>query len=192
MAKTSAEFEKEFMDSIKEHTGNTLPEWITILSQSGLSKQMEIIHWLKEKHHMNHMQASLLAGLFLNNGNPVYQNEASLLENQFAKCEAMRPLYNEVVEKILKSYPDAQLITKKTYLSITEVREFAAINIKPKEIRLGVDLGEVAFTPELQKSKLTGPMPRISHMITLTKATDLDKTVLSYIQDSYNRSHSKK
>jgi hypothetical protein len=192
MAKTSAEFEKEFMDSIKDQTGKTLPDWLAMLNKSGLSKQMEITNFLKEKHKMNHMQASLLAGLFLNNGKPVYQNELSLLDNQFAKCEDMRPIYNEVAEKILKWYPDAQLIIKKTYLSFTTVREFAAINVKPKEIRLGVDLGDMPFTADLQKSKLSGPMPRISHMITLTKATDLDKKVLRYIQESYNRSHTKK
>ena len=192
MAKTSAEFEKDFMDSIKDQTGKSLAEWIGVLNKSGLAKQMEVTNLLKENHEMNHMQASLLAGLFLNNGKPVYQNETSLLDNQFAKCEEMRPLYNEIAEKILKIFPDAQLIVKKTYLSFTAVREFAAINIKPKEIRLGVDLGDTPFTADLQKSKLTGPMPRISHMITINKAYDLDTKVLNYIQDSYNRSHTKK
>lgn len=81
--------------------------------KSGLSKQMEITNWLKTEHKLNHLQASLLAGLYLNNGKPVYQNEASLLDNQFAKCEEMRLLFDAISERILKQFPDTQVIPKK-------------------------------------------------------------------------------
>lgn len=191
MAKTSGEFEQEFIQTAKEKTGKTLEQWLPVVKKSGLSKQMEITNWLKAEHKMNHLQASLLAGLYLNNGKPVYQNETSLLDNQFAKCEEMRPLFNAISDKILKEFSDTQLIPKKTYVSFTATREFAAINIKSKEIRLGADLGDVAFTETLQKSKLSGPMPRISHMIVLTDINQFDKKVFEYLQLSYNRSHKK-
>ena len=191
MAKTSGEFEHEFIQTAKEKTGKTLEQWLPVVKKSGLLKQMEIINWLKAEHKLNHLQASLLAGLYLNNGQPVYQDETSLLHNLFTRCEEMRPLYSAVSEKILKAFPDAQLIAKKTYLSYTAVREFAAINIKPKEIRLGIDLGDMPFTETLQKSKLTGPMPRISHMVIVTDINQFDKKVHDYLQLSYNRSHKK-
>jgi len=191
MAKTSGEFEQEFIQTAKEKTGKTLEQWLPVVKKSGFSKQMEITNWLKAEHKLNHLQASLLAGLYLNNGKPVYQNESSLLDNQFAKCEEMRPLYNAVSERILKEFPDTQLIPKKTYLSFTATREFAAINIKPKELRLGIDLGDSAFAETLQKSKLSGPMPRISHMVIITDINQFDKKVHEYLQLSYNRSHKK-
>ncbi len=117
MAKTSGEFEQEFIQTAKEKTGKTLEQWLPVVKASGLTKQMEITNWLKTEHKLNHLQASLLAGLYLNNGKPVYQNESNLLDNQFVKCEAMRPLYDAVSEKILSLFPDTQLIPKKTYLS---------------------------------------------------------------------------
>ena len=191
MAKTSGEFEQEFIQTAKDKTGKTLEQWLPVVKKSGLSKQMEITNWLKAEHKMNHLQASLLAGLYLNNGKPVYQNETSLLDNQFTKCEEMRPLFNAISDKILNEFSGTQLIPKKTYLSFTATREFAAMNIKPKEIRLGIDLGDIAFTETLQKSKLSGPMPRISHMIVLTDIKQFDKKVVEYLQLSYNRSHKK-
>ena len=189
MIKTSAELEQEFMQTAAEKTGKSLDQWLPVIKSSGLSKQMEILNWLKADHQLNHLQASLLAGLYLNDGQPVYQNENALLENQFVKCEAMRPVFESISEKILNHFPDTVLITKKTYLSYTANREFAAINIKPKEIRLGVDLGSEPFTETLQKSKLTGAMPRISHMITITNSSELDEKVIAYLQQSYDRSH---
>src|SRR5688572_7380749 len=161
MAKTSGEFEQEFIQTAKEKTGKSLEDWLSVVKASTLSKQMEIVNWLKSVHNLNHMQAGFVAGIYLNNGKPVYANEDNLLENQFVKCEAMRPLFDAISEKILKDFSGTQLIPKKTYLSFTDIREFAAINVRPKEIRLGIDLGDESFTESLQKSKLTGPMPRI-------------------------------
>ncbi len=191
MAKTSGEFEKEFIQTAKEKTGKSLEEWLSIVKTFKLSKKMEILNWLKTKHQLNHMQAGFVAGIYLNNGKTVYSNEDNLLENQFAKCEEMRSLFNSVSEKILKDFAGTQLIPKKTYLSFTNVREFAAINIKPKEIRLGIDLGDEPFTENLQKTKLTGPMPRISHMIVLTDVKQFNLQILNYLKKSYDRSHKK-
>lgn len=191
MAKTSGEFEQEFIQTAKEKTGRSLEEWLPVVKKSGLSKQMEITNWLKSEQQLNHLQASLLAGLYLNNGKPVYQNESGLLENQFAKCADMRPLYDLVSAQILKAFSDAQIIPKKTYISFTATREFAAVNIKPKEIRLGMDLGDMPFTDSLLPSKLSGPMPRISHMLVLTDGKQFDKKLLSMLQASYNRTHKK-
>ena len=191
MIKTSAELEQDFIQTAAEKTGKSLEQWLPLIKSSGLSKQMEILNWLKADHQLNHLQASLLAGLFLNDGQPVYQNEAALLENQFVKCEAMRPVFERISEKILGHFPDTVLIPKKTYLSYTANREFAAINIKSKEIRLGIDLGSEPFTEVLQKSKLTGAMPRISHMLIITDSNDLDEKTMAYLQQSYNRSHKK-
>lgn len=191
MIKTSAELEQEFMQTAQEKTGKSVEQWLAIIKSSGLSKPMEILNWLKTEHSLNHLQANFLSGLYLNNGQPVYQNEAALLENQFVKCEAMRPVFEEVSDKILTLFPDTILIPKKTYLSYTANREFAAINIKPKEIRLGVDLGSEPFTETLQKSKLVGAMPRISHMLTIIDSSQLDEIVVAYLRQSYDRSHKK-
>jgi predicted transport protein len=191
MIKTSAEFEQEFMQTALEKTGKSVEQWFPVIKSSGFSKQMDILNWLKADHQFNHLQASLLAGLYLNNGQPVYQNEVALLDSQFAKCEAMRPVFEVISDKILSFFPDTILITKKTYLSYTANREFAAINIKPKEIRLGIDLGSEPFTETLQKSKLVGAMPRISHMLTIIDSNDLDESMIAYLQQSYDRSHKK-
>lgn len=191
MAKTPGEFEQEFIHSAQEKTGKNLEEWMNVIKPTGYSKQMEILNWLKTEHGLNHMQAGFLANIFLNNGKVVYQNEGNLLENQFSKAEGMRPLFDSVSQTILSQFPDTQLIPKKTYISFTAQREFAAINIKPKEIRLGLDLGNEPFNDIAQKSKLSGPMPRISHMVVLTDISQLDQRILDYLDQSYNRSNKK-
>ena len=189
MAKTSGELELEFIQSIKEKTGKSLSEWQSIIGHATLLKQNEILDYLKKNFGLNHLQAQLIAGIYLNNGQPVYTDENNLLENQFLKCQDMRSLFEQIKGFILNHFEDTQLIAKKTYISFTAKREFAALNIKPKEIRLGLDLGDEPFADELQKSKLTGPMPRISHMFVITHSSQVNESIMKYLKISYNKTN---
>ena len=187
--KTSGEIEKEFIDNLKTQSGKSLTEWMKHVGASGITKRNEIIKWLKEQNGFGHMNASLLAGIYLNNGKPVYGSTDDLLDNQFAKAAEMRALYESFIAFAKKHFPNSSALPKKTYVSILEKREFAAINIKPKELRIGFDLGDRAFDERVGKSKLSGPMPRISHMLVLTDKSQLNADLVALLKASYQRSH---
>ena len=191
MAKTSGELEKEFIDSAKEKTGNSITEWLKIVKNSGIEKRNDILEWLKKGHGLNHMQAQFIIGMYGNNGQPVYVDENILLENKVTKCADVRPFLDTISAKILSHFPGTKLIPKKTYLSFTAVKEFVAINVKPGEIRLGMDLGERPFDDTIQKVKMTGPMPRISHMAIIKDEKDFDNIVFDLIKISFDRNHKK-
>jgi len=187
--KTSGEIEKEFIDNLKTSTGKSVPEWMKQLSSSGITKRNDLIKWLKERAGFGHMNASLLAGIYLNNGKPVYGSTEELLDNQFAKAADMRPLYESFIAFVQKHFGRSSVLPKKTYVSILEKREFGAINIKPKELRIGFDLGDRPFDDTVSKSKLSGPMPRISHMLVLTDNSQLNADLVELLKASYQRSH---
>ncbi len=187
--KTSGEYEKEFIDGVKSLTGKDLNAWLEIVENFPSQKRNEVIAWLKSDHKFNHMQASLLAGIHANGGKPVYQSADDLLENQFGKAAEMRPLYDDLIGFIKKNFPTATILPKKTYVSIVDSREFGAINIKSKELRMGVDLGDRPFDEKVEKAKLTGPMPRISHMIVISDPSQIDNSVGDLLKQSHARCH---
>ncbi len=187
--KTSGEFEKEFMDGLESSTGKNLAAWMKTLDGFGTKKRPEVIAKLKSDHGFGHMQAAMLAGIHANGGKPVYQSTDNLLDAQFAKAAEMKPLYETFLEFVQKHFPNSTVLPKKTYVSILENREFAAVNIKPKELRVGLDLGERPFDSKIEKAKLTGPMPRISHMFVLTDAKQLDAGIVQALKDSHARCH---
>lgn len=188
-AKTSGEIEKEFIENLKSSTGKPLSDWMKILGACSGTRRNDLVKWLKENQGFGHMNATLLAGIYLNDGKPVYGSTDDLLDNQFAKAEAMRSLYESVIAFVEKHFPNSTVLPKKTYVSILDKREFAAINIKQKELRVGFDLGDRAFDEAVTKSKLTGPMPRISHMIVVTNATELNNDLVELLKLSYQRCH---
>ena len=187
--KTSGEFEKEFLDGLFSETGKDLNVWMKIIDGFGTKKRNEVIARLKSDHGFGHMNASLLAGIHSNGGKPVYQSTDDLLQNQFAKASDMRPLYEAFIAFVRTNFPDSTVLPKKTYVSILENREFAAVNIKPKELRIGFDLGDRPFDDTIGKAKLTGPMPRISHMFVLTDVKQLDAKIVDALRQSHGRCH---
>ena len=187
--KTSGEFEKEFIDGLKAATGNDLTTWLKTIDSFGSKKRNDVIAWLKTDHGFGHMNASLLAGIHANGGKPVYASTDDLLEAQFAKAADMKPLFDAFIAFAAKHFPAATVLPKKTYVSILENREFAAVNIKAKELRVGLDLGDRAFEGRVEKAKLTGPMPRISHMFVLSDAAQLDDEIVALLRESHSRCH---
>ena len=187
--KTSGEFEKEFMDGLRASTGSDLAAWMNTIDGYSSRKRNEVIAWLKSEHGFGHMNASLLAGIHANGGKPVYQSTDDLLDAQFAKAADMKPLYETFLAFVSKHFPNSSVLPKKTYISILDNREFAAINIKPKELRIGLDLGDRPFDQKFGKAKLSGPMPRISHMFVLTDASQLDSAIVEALKESYSRCH---
>ncbi|MGD9561753.1 MAG: DUF5655 domain-containing protein [Pyrinomonadaceae bacterium] len=187
--KTSGEFEKEFIDGLAATTGKDLTAWLKAIDGFDSSKRNEVIAWLKSEHGFGHMNASLLAGIHANGGKPVYASTDDLLENQFAKAAEMRPLFEAFLEFIKRNFPASTVLPKKTYVSILENREFAAVNIKAKELRVGLDLGDRPFDEKISKAKLTGPMPRISHMFVLTDEKQLDTGIVEVLKMSHARCH---
>ncbi|MCB1051347.1 MAG: DUF4287 domain-containing protein [Acidobacteria bacterium] len=189
MAKTSAEIERDFIQSLPAETGQNLEQWLKALKANPLDKRNEQIEWLKTERGWGHMNASLLVGIYHNHGRPVYGQASDLLENQFAKAEHLRPAFERLKAIVLERFPQAQLIPKKTYISFTQKREFLAVNVKSKELRLGLDLGDVAFSDNLQKAKLSGPMPRFTHMIVLGPEDTLHDRDWIWINQSHQRVH---
>lgn len=187
MAKTSQEIEKEFIEGLKGSTGKDLKAWMNVIKKEGIPKRNDIILWLKTKQSFGHMNASMLAGIFLNNGKPVYGDSGQLLDAQFEKREALRPLYDELTGKIAGVNKEWKFVPTKTYTSIQGKREFAVIAVKSEELRVGMDLGNEPFAGLLQQAKSLGAMPRHTHMAIVQSAADISGKLLALLKKADQR-----
>ena len=187
MAKTSADYEKAFVEGLEASTGKRLKEWMTIMDQVGLSKHNEMLAHMKKEHGFNHMQANFLTYIHKNDGKPVYSSGDDATAALFAKKEAWRPIYDKLADLISSNVADTQFIPKKGYMSISGKREYAVARIMTKEIRVGMDLGEKPFDDYVQKGKGLGAMPRISHMVVVKEEADLNGDLVALLQEADTR-----
>ncbi|MDQ3022500.1 MAG: DUF5655 domain-containing protein [Bacteroidota bacterium] len=185
--KTSKDYEQEFLTNIKEKTGNDLNSWMKILKSTSLSKMKETVDWLKKEKGLNHSEATFLTGIFLNDGKPVYNDDGNLFSALFKGKDSFIPVYEELENQIKSTFDNIEIVPTKTYISFRDGREFAVASIKSKEIRVGMDLGDVKFDDYAQKAASLGAMPRISHMISLKDKSEINKKLIDLLKSAHRR-----
>jgi hypothetical protein len=190
MAKDSQRLEQEFISTVHDKTGHDLAEWMAIIGASGLSKPNEILKWLKEQHSLNHMQANFLSGIYLNDGQPVF-DYGVLFEKLFAGKADLLPLYRALEEQVQANFSDAELIPTKAYISIEAKRIFACATLMKTNMRVGLDLGDAPFEGRVQKAKGLGAMPNLTHMVEVNTPADVNAEVADLLRTAYQRTHNK-
>lgn len=188
MAKAAQQKEQEFIATVQEVTGKDLATWLKTLADTNLTKTNDLIKWLKSNHAFNHMQANILTGIYLNNGEPVHDYD-KLFAKLFDGKTDQRPIYDALAQQITDTLADAELIPTKTYVSIEAARVFGCIKINSKDVRLGLDVANTDFADQLEPAKGLGAMPNISHMLVLEQVADIPNNLAVYLTAAYQRTH---
>jgi hypothetical protein len=108
-------------------------------------------------------------------------NAAGDMERLLATAKGYRPLYHLLEARIRQAIPGAAFAARGRYVSVGAPNEFAAVTLHATEIRLGLPLGERPFDGDLQKAKLRGPGPAITHMVVLTDARQVNDALMALI-----------
>lgn len=112
---------------------------------------------------------------------------AAALEKLIATAKGYRPLYQMLESAIRGTIHNLNLTPRPGYISLGAPAEFAAVTLHATEVRLGLDLGERPFDALLQKSKLKGPGPAISHMAVLTDARQVNSELMKLVEIANGR-----
>jgi hypothetical protein len=112
---------------------------------------------------------------------------AQELEKLVSAAKGYRPLYHLLESQIRQAIPNATFSARGRYVSVAAPAELAAITLHPTEIRLGLDLGDRPFDAEVQKAKLRGPGPAITHMVLLTDARQVSGELLALVKAANQR-----
>ncbi len=189
MARGTQEREQQFIRTAKTETGQTIEEWMDIVKSAGLApKNQTILKHLKANHKLNHMQANFIAGIYLNNGQPVYDYDilfATLTDGK----DHLLPVYENLKQQVVVRYDDVVFIPTKGYVSIEGEKIFGCAKFTTKAIRYGLDLGDTPQEGIIQKAKGLGAMPNITHMIELRSADDITDELLQLTDIAFNRVH---
>ena len=108
--------------------------------------------------------------------------DGASLEKLIAAAKGYRPLYHLLEGEMRAVVAGLAIVPQTGYLSLRAPAEFAALTLHATELRLGLDLGHRPFDPLLQKAKLKGPGPAITHMAVLTDARQVNKELLAAIK----------
>lgn len=165
-----------------EKTGKPLEHWIKVVKQSKIEKHSDIINYLKAEHGFSYGFANFVA-LKAKKSDAASIDDIDLLNNQYKGKESLKPIYDELISKILTFGKDIQLAPKKTYVSLVRKKQFATLNPATKtRFEIGIILKGQQSKGKLELEK---PNAMCTHKISIASIDEIDIEVMEWIKSAY-------
>jgi len=165
-----------------EKTGKSLEHWIRVVKQSKIEKHLEIINFLKAEYGFTYGFANFVA-LKTKKSDAASINDTDLLSNQYKGKEHLKPIYDELISKILTFGKDIQVVPKKAYVSLVRKKQFVTLNPATKtRFEIGIILKGQKPKGKLELEK---PNAMCSHKISIASIDEIDKEVVEWLKSAY-------
>lgn len=169
---------------LEEKTGHPLAHWLDVVQKTGLEKHKQIMDHLKLEHGFSHGFANFVA-LKARKADAASSDESTLVENQYRGKEALRPLYEKLLQEIGNLGTDITTTPKKDSVSLIRKRQFALIKPATKtRIDLGLKIKGRSTEGRLEASGPFGAM--CTHRVRLESIADIDSEVIGWLREAYS------
>lgn len=111
------------------------------------------------------------------------------IRDLLARGKAFRPLAEHVLREIERTLPNLALAADGDLVLLARPRVLAALLVTPRELRLGLDLGDRPFDAALVKARLPGAAPQLTHMLALTDARQVAPSLIELVRHADSRAN---
>jgi len=186
MSKSPEAMAQTMIANLKEKTGKTLEQWLTVVGSSGLEKHGEIVKHLKTGHGVTHGFANLIAHKAREQSAPAASGDV-LVEAQYAGPKSqLRPIYDKLAKTIGGFGKDVEIAPKKSYVSLRRSKQFGLIQPSTRtRVDVGINLKGAEPAGRLEASGSFNAM--VSHRVRLESVDDVDDALIDWLRQAYER-----
>jgi hypothetical protein len=186
---------QKWVADLKEKTGRSLDQWLTLVKKSGLKDEKSRREWLKQEHGLGTNSAGWIAeraegkGAETDDPNKYLEAAEGYVDTMFAGGKAsLRPIYEQLLKLGLSIGKEAKACPCQTIVPLYRNHVFA--QIKPTtqtRIDMGFALGDMKPKGKLIDTGGFGKKDRITHRIPITSLKDIDEEVKHWLKVAYDR-----
>jgi len=174
--------------NLREKTGKSLDEWLTIAQKTGESTHGKIVAALKSNHGLTHGYANLIAHTVLQSAaSHIADQGTDLIAEQYkGPKSALRPIYDNLAAAISNFGKDIEFSPKKGYVSLRRSKQFAIIQPSTAtRLDVGINLKGTPTTARLEASGSFNAM--VSHRVRVEKLEDVNAELIGWLQAAYDK-----
>ena len=189
------EMVQKWIAELREKTGRSLDEWISLVRNEGPKTEKDRQDWLKSKHQLGTNSASWIAERADGRGSEEDSPEKYLaiapryVDDQYSgKKEALLPIYEKLVQLAVSLGADVKACPCKTMVPLYRQHVFAQIKATTNT-RVDLGLALTHYKGKLPKRIVdTGGLAkkdRITHRIELQSLEQIDGDVAKWLETAY-------
>ena len=174
-------------------TGRGFDEWVALtreqaIDQLGMSRNGEVVNWLKREYGLGHSTAFILAAEALKPADYVAPTDEQLIDAQYAGAKAaLRPIFERVLAYVMTLGDDVRIETRQSYVAFARAKQFALIQPSTKtRVDLGLVLSDVAPSGRLAASTNFGS-GSINRRVALATPADVDAEIENWLRHAHDR-----
>lgn len=188
MPKSPREMFDAIVRNMEARTGKTVDAWVKLTKRSGWVARKDRVAWLKERHGLGFVQAQVVADVADGKGSG-YEDGQALMDRMFQGPKAaLRPVYESLARMARGLGADVTLSPCKTYVVFRRHRKFATVKPATKtRVELGLVLGRHPALGRLAKARALRGDEQITHVVPLADAGEVDREVLGWLREAYER-----
>lgn len=185
---------QKWVAELKQKTGRSLPEWLSLVKKSGPKTEKERREWLKTEHGLGTNSAWWIAERAEGKGSEMGDPDAYLaaaekyVEEMFAGGKAaLRPIYDELLRLGLSIGKDVKACPCQTIVPLYRNHVFAQIKPATRtRIDMGFALGARAAEGKLIDTGGYAKKDRITHRIPISAVDEIDGEVKRWLKVAYD------
>jgi len=186
---------QKWVAELKDKTGRSLNEWISLVKKTGPKDEKSRREWLKQEHGLGTNSAWWIAeraeGKGTETDDPDKYLEAAeqYVETMFSGAKAqLRPIYDELLKLGLKLGKDVKACPCQTIVPLYRNHVFAQIKPTTRtRIDLGFALGDMKPKGRLIDTGGFAKKDRITHRIPISSPDEIDDEVKRWLKVAYER-----
>ena len=184
----------KWIETLKEKTGHSLDEWMTLIAKDAPSDPRKRVEWLKKKHGLGTNSAIWLADRSmgvnkeLGDGDDYLKIAPKYVDALYeGPKSALRQLHDALIDLALTLGKDIRISPTKTTVPI--YRNHVIAQIKPStrtRIDFGLALGDTKATGRLIDTGGFAKKDRITHRIAVASAADIGDELKRWLKRAYD------
>ncbi len=186
---------QKWISELKEKTGRTLDEWLTLIKKKGPKDEKGRREWLKTEYQLGTNSAWWLAERADGKGTEMGEPEEYLkaadgyVEKMFSGAKAeLRPIYDALLKLGLSVGKGVKACPCQTIVPLYRKHVFAQIKPTTRtRIDLGFALGDMKAKGRLIDTGGFAKKDRITHRIEVASLKDIDAEVKQWLKVAYDR-----
>ena len=178
--------EAKAVAGLKEKTGRSLEEWMTLVRKSGPRTEKARAAWLKDTHQLGTNYAKWLASRAEGSSLADYDPEALVAALYAGGRSGLRPIHDRLLALALALGKDVSVTPCSTIVPIR--RKHVIAQIKPAtntRIDLGFALKDTKPTGRLVDTGGFAKKDRITHRIPIASVAEIDGEVQRWLRKAY-------